>query len=65
MIEKVFPNLQSKLNNEEWVAKRALLTIRDEHFHKRNEDIEKMIFGVFETFLSADSVDGAEVNEPN
>ena len=56
LIEKVFPNIQDGYCDKYWVARRAILTPRNDGFDKINEIIITRFPGQGKTYLSADTV---------
>lgn len=64
LIENVVLNLQLMFCDEEWIAQRALTT-RIERLQELNDGIGEMIPGTAPLFLSAVSVDEAEVSKFN
>ena len=63
LIDKVFPNIEGGYADKYWVAKRAILTPRNDGVDKINEIIMTKFPGQGRTYLSADSV--AEENLHN
>lgn len=53
------------LSDKNWTAQQALYATQSECLQEINEGIKQILLGAFATFLSADSVDKAEVNELN
>ena len=56
LIDKVFPNVENGYADKYWIAKRAILTPRNENVDKINEVIMNRFPGQGKTYLSADTV---------
>ena len=56
LVDKTFPNIEDRYSDKYWVARRAILTPRNEGVDKINEAIMDKFPGQGKTYLSADSV---------
>lgn len=64
-LNKVFTNLESKYQNESWIAQRAVLTTVNERLQELNNGEKELISRSEKTFQSAYFVDKAEVSKLN
>ena len=63
LINKVFPNVEDGYLDKYWVARRAILTPRNESVDKINEVIMTKFPGQAKTYLSADTVAEEDMHE--
>lgn len=56
LIHKVFPNLHSNINNEEWLCERAILSPKNDSVNKINKKILKGVIGETKVYTSIDTV---------
>ena len=63
LIDKVFPNVEDGYSDKYWVARRAVLTPRNENVDKINEMIMTKFPGQGKTYLSADGVAEEDLND--
>ena len=56
LIDRVFPDIEEECSDKYWVARRAILTSRNENVDKINESIMAKFPGEGKTYLSADTV---------
>ena len=62
LIDKVFPDIEDGYPEKYWVARRAILTPRNESMDKINEIIMTKFPGQGKTYLSADTVAEEDLN---
>lgn len=61
MKERVISGNPSLSCNDDWLARKASLTTRNERFQDLGDEIESMMPGTLQQFLSTDLVGEAEV----
>ncbi|CAG9790045.1 unnamed protein product [Diatraea saccharalis] len=56
LLANVFPDLKNKLNNEEWLCERAVLSPKNELVNKINNKVLDVVDGATRVFTSIDTV---------